>query len=317
MIAGTRTGALSVLLLAIACGGGESTGGEAAPGGQGGGGAPGTGGGGGADPTGTGRGGEGAGEPDGGGVFKSLTRFAGSSEVRELPWASGMGVTVDSVNGSVEVIDGPASDRIAVRFTPFVFRAHDTGAEEVETDLMLLEMQVLEGPSGVTVDASRQEGAPPTLGVDITVELPLSFNGALELTQNNGTVDVRTSTSPSSVIIVSDIGSIDVAVGVMDAVDILGDTGGISVSMGAIAPFASGGSIIAQGPGGISLAMPSDGAFSVLATAADTVDFGVLPAACMEQVAAENSKTLTCNGGGTNFRVDVAGFTGDVVVGYR
>lgn len=258
--------------------------------------------------------------------FKSLSKFLGNTEVDSTAWASGANIVIDSVNGKIEVIEGQSDQQVSATVKPFVFRAHDTPDAEAVADMEKLQVRIEEDSSGNTVvQTERSSGGRTTLGADIIVELPIGFDGKLQITQNNGAIDVAGLDNGASLTINSDNGGIDVTGGALGDVSIHGDNGGIDFTANGV----TGVDVVSSGPGGISfgvgqlpdagtgqiidesltgdiaLSLGAEGTYSVLATAGDgTVDFGTIPSACTEDVAAENSKTLTCGGGGFELTVD-------------
>lgn len=266
--------------------------------------------------------------------FCSVNKFVGSKRNEAQSWESGGKVSIEGRNGQIRVIRGNAT-AVSATFEPFVFRAHNVDEDAVRKNFEEIETTVTKAGGDILVKTSRQSGAPSSLGADIVVELPPAFDGDLSIVQRNGSVTVRFVGDAALLDIRSDNGSIEAStadvpvvslagkngsvtaeVGRADALDMRTDRGDVKVDISEVAADAAGGTI-ETGRGDVSLTVPQSGAFSVLATALEAVDFGSLPATCEEQVAAVNSKTLTCNEGGGQFEVNADGTGSQVTVSYR
>jgi hypothetical protein len=245
-------------------------------------------------------------------VFKSLSKFTGDQVVNSVAWTSGSNVAIDGVNGKITIIEGQSSTQLSATVTPFVFRANDTETEEARADMERLNVRIeADGAGNPVIQVTRASGSRTTLGGEIIVELPRGFDARLQVTQHNGAIETRYLGIGTDLAIDSNNGRVQVRGAAVTGVDIQAGSG-VEFAVGQL-PSTGTGRIIASS-GDIELSLPASGTYSVMATArGDSVDFGTLPAACTEEVAAENSKTLTCGGGGFNLTVDAQGLLGDVV----
>jgi hypothetical protein len=136
---------------------------------------------------------------------------------------------------------------------------------------------------------------------------------ALTAKSRNGRIDVRAG-SVIDLELITENGRVDATVSSVSWLNIRSGNGTITAGFGA---FGDGSArteqaLIGTQNGDVNLSLPAAGAFSVRATAAESVNFGSIPTACSEESAAENSKTLTCNDGGTDIRVHADEGTGKV-----
>jgi len=238
--------------------------------------------------------------------LKSLKKFKGANPIeRSAAWLPGSPISIDGVNGQIEVVQG-SSNTVVATFHPFVIRAYDTSQDEILANLEHLEGTATGdagGVSGAVEVRSRRNGTvPSTLGADITVEIPPTFDGVLTVHQNNGSTDIRFSGSATAVNLNSENGSSDVNVSPSaTALDIFGDNGGLSVNVPAVPPGTES-RTIHSGLGDVGLSfgsVPAGTKFSVMAFAPDgVVDTGNAESAGCTLVQPVNpgSKTVRCNG---------------------
>ena len=232
--------------------------------------------------------------------LKSLKRFESEPETQSAAYTAGAGVTIDSPNGDVRVVRGDDDGQVSATFEPFVMRAYDTPEEEAAENIASIERSVTADAGGdVLVDVSYPSGSPP-LGADITVELPSSFTGRLDIDQNNGSTEVDFVGAAVAVIVSSNNGSCDIATGSASNIDVHCDNGDLEASVSGVAPQAGSG--FSTGNGSITLSLPSDAVFSVraLALAGGTVEFDRLPDTCSVNALSDASKTVSCNGATTD-----------------
>jgi hypothetical protein len=239
--------------------------------------------------------------------LKSLKRWTAPDETMDTGYTAGASVTIDSPNGDVRVVRGDSTDTVSATFERFVLRAHDTPDEEAEADLDSLERSI--GPNGngnVVVDVSRPSGSPSSLGADITVALPTSFDGVLEVDQNNGSTEIDFVGAAVGVIVTSDNGGCDIRTGSASDVSVHCDNGDLTASIDEVS--AQTGSGFSTGNGSIELSLPSEGVFSVQAQALDggVVTINRLPDTCGVNEASDAAKTVSCNGATTQDPIYVA-----------
>jgi hypothetical protein len=250
--------------------------------------------------------------------FCSVNRFqASNARQASATLGDGKNLTINSINGNVTVAAGSGSD-VSATFNAFVYRAHNTEESEIQKDFELLVTTATTDADGnVVVTTSRKNGAKNTLGADFEVRVPPSLSGAFVLNQANGNVDVSSVGAATSVLVASQNGGVDVNAGSSaTSVNVESQNGDAKVAIGAVPAGATGGTITAEF-GDISLTLPTSGGYSVEATAKEAVDFGTPPTGCEVAEAAANSKTLTCNGGGAQFKASAPGAGATVTASYR
>lgn len=195
---------------------------------------------------------------------ESTIEYTGKAASKSVAYAAGQNVRISSHNGQVDVNVG--GSEVAVTFEPFTRNkdsqeGEDAATDELSNDLVL---EVTEGGT-IEVKVGTTSGASSFLGAHIKVTLPSAFDGAFEVAQNNGSVDVDLrGTSPSSTKIVSGNGGIDV-LGAAGDLTIDGDNGSMTVGVSDWAT--SGEGSIRCGNGNLTLTVPSDadGALSLVA----------------------------------------------------
>jgi len=230
---------------------------------------------------------------------------------------SGKNVTIESINGNVEVTGASRSD-VSATFHAFVYRAYNVDQSEVQKDFdLLVTTAEADADGNVKVSTSRKSGAHDTLGADFEVRIPSDSSGSFTVNQNNGSVSVSSVGNATSVSARSDNGGVDVNAGSNAAsVNVSSGNGDVSVVIGGVPSGATGGDIAAEF-GDVSLTLPTSGGYSVQATAKEAVDFGSPPSGCQVADAAANSKTLTCNGGGAQFKANADGVGAKLSATYK
>jgi len=239
--------------------------------------------------------------------LKSLKRWTAPDETMETGYTAGASVSIDSPNGDVRVVRGDSTDTVSATFERFVLRAYDTPDEEAEADLDSLERSIAaDGNGNVVVDVSRPSGSPSSLGADITVALPTTFDGVLEVDQTNGSTEIDFVGAAVGVLVTSNNGGCDIATGSASEVSVHCDNGDLTASIGAVS--AQSGSGFSTGNGSVELSLPSEGVFSVQAQAHDggVVTINGLPDTCTVNEASDAAKTVSCNGATTEDPIYVA-----------
>lgn len=229
--------------------------------------------------------------------LKSLKRWDSPEETLDTGYAAGRSVSIDSPNGDVRVVRGGSTDTVSATFERFVLRAHDTPDEEAQADLDSLELSVgADGNGDVVVDVTRPSGSPSSLGADITVALPTSFDGVLAVDQTNGSTEIDFVGAAVGVVVTSNNGGCDIATGSASDISVHCDNGDLTASIDAVS--VQSGSGFSTGNGSVELSLPSDGIFSVQAQAlaGGIVAINGLPASCSVNEASDAAKTVSCNG---------------------
>jgi len=174
----------------------------------------------------------------------SLKTWRGETETFTGDYESGKNVLIDSANGSVNVTTTDRDD-VRVVFKPFVARAHTLCDGEPVTsgdrcqaidDDLADQTLIFEETEGNYLIQNQRDDSVISLGADIEVELPNSFNGRLTIDQNNGSTDVDELGEVAAVIVESDNGSCDIRTGSASHIDINCQNGSTDVWIDAIAP---------------------------------------------------------------------------------
>lgn len=239
----------------------------------------------------------------------SLKKWWGDTEQFTGDYESGKNVTVDSGNGNITVRI-TSRDDIRATFKPFVSRAHDTcdGAEpttgdrcaEIDDNLDDQEL-IFEEDNGNYLIQSKRTDAVASLGAEIEVELPSSFDGRLTVDQGNGSTDIEDMGNAAAVIVGSDNGSCDINTGAAPYIDIRCENGSTDVTIGAITPGDDVRQIYKEDGdlGDLTITFPSTNEpFNVQARSQNPVDITpTSPSGCDIAGDDPRSVTVSCNDG--------------------
>ena len=110
---------------------------------------------------------------------KSMTRFEGTPDSQDVAWAPGMSLTIDGVNGDIDVVQNN-SDVVTVTFEPFVMLAHDAEDSEVRDEIAKLE-KIYGGDANSITIGTKRNGGVSTLGANIIVAIPAGFDGPITI----------------------------------------------------------------------------------------------------------------------------------------
>lgn len=240
----------------------------------------------------------------------SLKKWWGDTEQFTGDYTSGKNVLVDSGNGNI-VVRRTNRDDIRATFKPFVSRAHDTcdGAEpttgdrcaEIDDNLSDQELIFEEDNGNYLIQAKRMD-AVASLGAEIEVELPNSFDGRLTVDQGNGSTDIEDMGDAAAVIVGSDNGTCDINTGAAPYIDIRCENGSTDVTIGEVVPgdddlrqiYKEDGDL-----GDLTIRFPStDEPFNVQAQSENPVDISPAnPSGCDVAGKDPRSVTVSCNDG--------------------
>jgi hypothetical protein len=271
---------------------------------------------------------------------QTLEEFEGEPIALAVNYTPGQAMKVTGLNGEIRFEDGGRAGEVHVLFKPFTFDGYDKeeeAREAIENDLHVALAEDNEGAVHAAVD--KDGGG--SLGAHVIVSLPPEFDDLIHIANRNGQVDVeyvagatslwvhnrgagdcliagQPSLRDTNVVCGFDVRVTDVADKVQVRSEGIGD---VMVSIAAVAAGSGGGDIRADN-GEVNLTVPaSTSDFSVQAAAygGGVVNAPAAPSGCQLQVAAENSKTLSC-GAGPNFTViagDENSLSYDVNLAYR
>ena len=239
-------------------------------------------------------------------------RWWGEPQENTGAYESGKNVVVANGNGEINVTVTSGTD-INVVFEPFVTNAYDTCNDQPDTgngrcteidDNLSKQELIFEDTDGNYLIQAQRNGGRASLGANITVELPSSFDGRLTVDQNNGSTDVALSGELAALILQSNNGPCDINTGSAREIDIRCENGSTDVVIGGIPAgdelrqiYKDDGDL-----GDLTVAFPStDVAFSVSAQSVES-DVILSPAdvssvGCEKLGDDPRSITVACNGG--------------------
>ncbi len=237
--------------------------------------------------------------------FEFATRYELAPETQSVAWVAGTPIQIISPNGTVTVTQGSGAS-VEATFTPFTL--HEDNKEDAARKEMTenLTVSVAESGGKIVVRADKSGDANGGTGADITVRLPAGFDGAFEISQNNGSVDadLRGST-PASTKVVND-GAGDLAVhGAQGPLEVTASTGDVELSIAAWPT--SNGSVFSDN-GDITITVPAaaDGTIELV------TDYELTESGVPETwVATSNGYTMNTGAGAT---VNVTADFGDIAL---
>lgn len=240
--------------------------------------------------------------------FVSTKKWWGDTEQFDGDYESGKNVVVKNGNGPISV-KITARDDVLATFKPFVARAHDIcdGEEPtsgdrcaaIDDDLADQEL-IFEVQDGNYLIQAQRDDSVNSLGAEIEVELPSSFNGRLTVDQNNGDTEIADMGNAAAVIVQSGNGDCAVETGSAPHIDIRCENGFTDVAIGAITRGGDTRQIYktAEDLGDMVVTFPStDEAFSVSARSVgnDVVINPASPSGCDVLGDDARSVTVACN----------------------
>lgn len=228
-------------------------------------------------------------------IFEPLTRFEGTSVTKDAGYGVGQLVSIESHNGSVDVRVGKQTGSVRVTFKPFTMAKDEDeqlAKDQINNDLHF-GVDAVAG-EGVTIRTSVDSGASGMLGADILVELPADFQGPVRIDQSNGGVTARlTGVQPTSTVVHSEVGSVDVS-GAQGRLDITAGTGNIKVSV--VGWSAEDGVVTQTGSGDLSFTVAGGLNGTIQATASDELTEAGIPST-WSSAGEGSSKTYTMGTG--------------------
>ena len=232
--------------------------------------------------------------------------YTGNDSNQSVAYASGQGVQIVNVNGQIDVGVGSGDD-IDVTFKPFT-AGKDSQEGEDAAKAELADKLVLEitGGDPVQIRVATRDGASSFLGAHVVVTLPESFDGAFEISSNNGSVEANLQGSaPSSTKVVTDNGGIELY-GARGPLEVYGGNGDVTVGVSEWASDGTG-SVYAD-LGDIGFSVPSDADGTLTLVASDEITDSGVPG---EKAENEGGISYTM-GEGTGAHVDVTADFGSI-----
>jgi DUF4097 and DUF4098 domain-containing protein YvlB len=204
----------------------------------------------------------------------------------------------------VDVKQGEGSD-VDATFQPFTLHEENKDDEARREMTENLTVEVVDEGGEIVVRAATSSDASGGTGADITVYLPVGFDGAFTVEQDNGSVDadLRGST-PASTKVITDNGSLTVY-GARGTVDIFSGNGGIEAE---IAAWPTTDGRVYTENGDITIFVPPDADGTISLTADGEISESGVPS---DWVATDDGYTMGAGTGGT---VDVTTEFGDIAL---
>jgi hypothetical protein len=237
--------------------------------------------------------------------IQTPTKYTLDPETQSAAWTTGQGIRIVSANGQVNVTQGSSSE-VSATFTAFTLHEEDKEDEARREMTQNLDVSVTDEGGQIVVKVTTTSEANGGTGADIDVKLPAGFDGAFEVVQDNGSVDVDLDGStPASTRVVNDgAGSLSVS-GARGAIEITASTGDVSVS---VAEWPTMNGSVYTDNGDIAITVPSDADGSISLTAEGEITESGVPTTW---VATADGYTM---GAGTGGAVDVTTDFGDIVL---
>ncbi|MCC6558029.1 MAG: DUF4097 family beta strand repeat protein [Polyangiaceae bacterium] len=244
-------------------------------------------------------------------TVEPLTRYEGTPVSESITYTPGKPIHIIGANGQIDVVRG-SSDQVEVTFSPFTMdedTAEDRAVSEMENKL---ELTAADG-SEILIEVGLKDGSSSYLGADIKVAIPSTFDGAFEVDQGNGGVDVDLGGGAPTSTDVQNTGGGGVKVlGARGKLTIEGSAGDVEVSVAEWAAGGENGSVKA-GSGDISFTLPASANGTLTVTPNGELTESGIPT---DWTSAENEagKSYTMGSDATGAHVDVSTDLGDIAV---
>ncbi len=237
--------------------------------------------------------------------FQTPTRYELEDETLSAAWTTGKAVRVVSANGQVNVVQGSSAE-VSATFGAFTLHEEDKEDEARREMTENLKVEVTDSASEILVRVTTTEDASGGTGADITVRLPSGFDGAFEVAQDNGSVEVDlTGSTPASTKVVNDgAGSLTVY-GARGELDVTASTGDVTLS---IASWPAGNGTVFTDNGDIDVSIPSSAEGTLILSAEGELTEDGIPATWTETA---DGYTMGTGVGGT---VDITTDFGDIIL---
>lgn len=178
-------------------------------------------------------------------TVQTPTKYEGSAKSLSTAWTAGQGLTITSANGEVVVKADGEAGKVSAEFTPFAF---EYDADSGKAKLASLAAPTLGAGAGRLDAVAQGSGAS---GYDVVVHLPAAFDGALDVEQSNGHVEIDGIGAAASTRVVSENGSIDASATLKGTVFVSTKNGGVTVR----ATPAGAGNLVRSDNGSVALAI--------------------------------------------------------------
>jgi hypothetical protein len=245
-----------------------------------------------------------------------LVRYEGDARNVPTNYNAGQSLFIQSRLGDVKVVVGN-TDQVETTFEPFTLDTEDHAQQAADQIRDLLVTQVTEDGAIIKVEVYREDGASGNLGADVTVRVPVAFNGGFEAFTDLGDVEADfggvdaltitkvTSDGPGDIVLRS-------AAGPLTAITDLGD---IDIQILSWSESVDG--AIRTGNGDVALSLPtaSNGQITAFADGPDAVvnEPSPLPETWAMSESGPNAKSFTF-GTGEGALVDITTELGDITI---
>lgn len=119
-------------------------------------------------------------------TLKPATRYNGTPETETAAWSSGQAISVFNDNGNVIIRADASATEVSVTGKPFAFHSEKEKAKEIIEQKLNLKV---ENENGEIIVAATMGGS-GSYGYDLEVHIPAGFDGALDVQQQNGNVEL-------------------------------------------------------------------------------------------------------------------------------
>jgi hypothetical protein len=131
---------------------------------------------------------------------KTSKEYLGSQVTQTLAYTAGKDVSIDGVNGAIQVVPGAAGN-VSVTFSPFSIRGSGEDQEAIADMQNNLTMSAATDANGNVVVTTGRSGGTTGLGAKIQVAIPPELTGKLSVSQGNGNVTVDTAQAATQVLV--------------------------------------------------------------------------------------------------------------------
>jgi hypothetical protein len=245
-----------------------------------------------------------------------LVRYEGQPRTEVTNYKAGQSLFIQSRMGDVRVVVGD-SEQVETTFEPFTMDTEDHEQQATDQLRELLVATVTEDGGNIKVEVYREEGASGNLGADVTVRVPVKFNGGFEAVTDLGDVEADfggvaaltitkvTSDGPGDIVLRG-------AAGPLNAVTNLGD-----VDIQILSWSESLDGVVSTGNGDVLLSVPtaSNGQITAFADGPDAVvnQPSPMPESWAMSESGPHAKSFTF-GTGEGGLVDVSTGLGDITI---
>ena len=187
-------------------------------------------------------------------ILEPAKRFNGSPETGSEAWNAGQPIVVFNDNGNTKIVADSSVAEVSVVGRPFAFDAEEEDAKKTIEEKLNLKVAT---ENGEIVVAATMAGS-GSYGYDLEVHIPSNFDGALDVQQGNGDVELASMGHAIATRVTSDNGDITVKnVTLAGRIELTTRLGDIEAS---ILPTGSDKSVVRTNMGDVTLGIPASAA---------------------------------------------------------